>query len=132
MRQLSAIPPPSAKNGPCAAAEAAGVKFLARHLRLRTVVSMRAEQARAQRRDRKRCIALWYTELKRELACSVCGETHPACVQFHHADADSKELSIADAVRRGWGRARIVREIEKCVVLCANCHAKHHARENTA
>ena len=93
---------------------------------------MRAEHARVQRRARKRSIALWYTELKRELACSVCRENHPACIQFHHADASTKELSIADAVRRGWSRARIVREIEKCVVLCANCHAKHHAREKTS
>lgn len=78
---------------------------------------------------RQRAIAAWYAEFKARLACTVCGESHPACVQLHHSDAREKEMSICDAVRRGWGRARIAREIAKCEVLCANCHAKRHAAE---
>lgn len=38
-------------------------------------------------------------------------------------------MTVANAVRRGWSRARILGELTKCEVLCANCHAKHHARE---
>jgi hypothetical protein len=78
---------------------------------------------------RQTTLAAWYGELKTKLACIRCGESHPACIVFHHADAKVKELTISDAVRRGCSRARIEREIEKCEVLCANCHAKHHAQE---
>jgi hypothetical protein len=71
----------------------------------------------------------WFAELKVQLACSRCGEDHPACLQFHHRDPKAKDVSVANAVRRGWSRERILRELAKCDVLCANCHFKHHARE---
>lgn len=87
---------------------------------------------RAARQARRRAIVAWYAELKSRLVCARCGESHPACLQFHHPDAAGKEESVAEAVRRGWGRARILHELEKCEVLCANCHAKHHARERAS
>jgi hypothetical protein len=87
---------------------------------------------RAAKQARRRAIVAWYVELKSKLVCARCYESHPACLQFHHPDATEKESSVAEAVRRGWGRTRIRRELEKCEVLCANCHAKHHARERSA
>ena len=89
----------------------------------------RAAPDRAKRKARSRSIASWLRELKAKLVCERCGEDHPACIQFHHVDPTKKESSVADAVRRGWGKARILAEIARCEVLCANCHAKHHARE---
>ena len=76
-------------------------------------------------------LAAWFVELKRKLVCARCGEAHPGCLQFHHPDPKEKEISVSDAVRRGWSRERIITELQKCEVLCANCHAKHHAREET-
>jgi hypothetical protein len=69
---------------------------------------------------------VWFAELKDRFVCTRCGESHPACLQFHHEDPTTKELGLSDAIRRGWGRARILRELEKCKVLCANCHIRHH------
>ena len=89
-----------------------------------------AARRRKNRRARRRMLAKWFTELKSTLVCARCGEAHPACIQFHHADRSLKEMELSDAVRRGWGRDRILREIDKCEVLCANCHAKHHARSS--
>ena len=88
-----------------------------------------AAQSRSTKRVRKQELVAWYVELKALLVCTRCGESHPACIQFHHADAKQKEASVADAVRRGWSRNHVLREIQGCVVLCANCHAKHHAKE---
>lgn len=48
---------------------------------------------------------------------------------FHHRDPREKEITISEAMRRSFGRARILAEIAKCDVLCANCHVKLHARE---
>ncbi len=87
------------------------------------------EAPRIRRNDRRRRgeLASWYAELKSRLVCSNCGESHPACIQFHHDEPDTKDFTIADAMRQAYSRARILREIEKCTVFCANCHIKHHA-----
>jgi len=79
---------------------------------------------------RRRTLSLWLAELKRELQCRHCGFDHPGCLVFHHVDRSTKDIELANAIRRGWGRKRILAEMGKCVVLCANCHAKLHARED--
>lgn len=56
-------------------------------------------------------------------ACTICGYAQvPAALQFHHIDPDGKEFHIA---HRGHSRslARCRKEIRKCILLCANCHA---------
>ena len=76
-----------------------------------------------KRRDE---IIKWFQELKTTLACSKCDEAHPACLHFHHLDPSSKSLEISIAVVHGWSIDRLKKEIAKCSVLCANCHAKEH------
>ena len=76
------------------------------------------------RRNRQR-IREWYRDLKATLSCEKCGEDHPACIQFHHAD-DNKEACISEMVCNSVSIETIMKEIEKCKVLCANCHFKLH------
>ncbi len=56
--------------------------------------------------------------------CQRCG--YNKCLralQFHHVDSSSKEFGIADkGVTRAW--SKVVEELKKCVLLCANCHAE--------
>ena len=66
---------------------------------------------------------------KREHPCVMCGEPDPACLDFHHVD--NKVESIGNAVSRGWSVKRLTKEIDKCEVLCANCHRKLHANSRT-
>jgi hypothetical protein len=88
---------------------------------------------RKRNRERREAeLRAWFAELKSVLFCARCGENHPACLHFHHSDPAAKETTIADAVRRGFSRQRLLAEIAKCDVLCANCHLKHHARERRA
>lgn len=83
-----------------------------------------------ERRKRQQCeIKLWYTEYKKTLCCIVCGENHPACLQFHHRDGVEKSFNIGDMARRPTSKKRLINEIAKCDVLCVNCHAKLHWRE---
>ena len=89
------------------------------------------ERRRRTRLVRRQEITAWFVELKEQLACSRCRESHPAILQFHHLDPRVKEISITDAVRRGWSPKRILEEAHKCEVVCANCHAKHHAAERS-
>jgi len=70
----------------------------------------------------------WITDYKKTLECVRCGENHPATLTFHHKDRSEKSFEIANAIRFGVSLKRLVAEIEKCEVLCANCHAKEHWR----
>ena len=62
--------------------------------------------------------------------CMYCGEKHPACLDFHHRDRTTKEGHIGEF--RKFGLQRVLAEIAKCDVLCANCHRKHHRDERQA
>lgn len=59
--------------------------------------------------------------------CCVCGEQEKCCLDFHHIDPIEKDMEIARLYKYG-SLKRIMKEIEKCVVLCANCHRKVHAK----
>ena len=74
----------------------------------------------------------WITEYKAGLSCSVCGyskKTHPSfkvrALQFHHVN-DNKLSAVSNLVHRGFGKKTIMKEIKKCQVLCARCHAELH------
>lgn len=75
----------------------------------------------------------WLVLLKRGLKCGECGECHPACLDFHHEDPTEKDLEVASAISKGWSIKRLEAEVAKCIVLCSNCHRKHHyeARSTT-
>lgn len=68
----------------------------------------------------------WWPAFKASLFCTRCGENHPACLDFHHRDPVEKDFAVHQAIRRRWGQARVLAEIAKCDVLCANCHRKLH------
>lgn len=65
-------------------------------------------------------------DLKNTLVCIKCGENHPATLDFHHEDPSVKEFGISYAVSRGHSLKRIKEELNKCIVLCSNCHRKLH------
>ncbi len=70
----------------------------------------------------------WYKEYKSKLSCSECGFNNPKALQFHHTD-DNKEGNIGEMIHNGNSIDKVITEINKCVVLCANCHMVHHANE---
>jgi hypothetical protein len=59
--------------------------------------------------------------------CALCGYARsPAALQFHHEDPITKAFGISErGIPRGLGAA--LREAEKCVLLCATCHAEVEA-----
>lgn len=58
--------------------------------------------------------------------CARCPENHIACLDFHHKDPSTKDFKIAEAATKRYSKTKILREIEKCEILCANCHRKEH------
>lgn len=84
----------------------------------------RERQAGKKQRRRER-LRRWLHEYKAEsCACTHCGESDPACLDFHHVD--EKNYGIAEMITRGFSTDAIEAEIENCIVLCANCHRAEH------
>ncbi len=91
----------------------------------------RANKSRYRELIDKRIAELydWFRSFKKTLKCERCNEDDYACLDFHHLDPTTKERGICQIVNSGWCRERIQKEIDKCIILCSNCHRKLHARE---
>jgi transcription elongation factor Elf1 len=83
------------------------------------------EKEKERTKKRTEELKKWFKDYKKKFKCSSCGEDHPACLDFHHKKG--KEAGVTELVsRRNTSKERIKEEIEKCQVLCANCHRKRH------
>ncbi|MEN9390090.1 MAG: hypothetical protein RLZZ283_190 [Candidatus Parcubacteria bacterium] len=58
--------------------------------------------------------------------CQVCGYSRSIrALTFHHRDPSKKDFGLSDrGLTRSW--AKTLAEIDKCILLCANCHAEVH------
>lgn len=65
-----------------------------------------------------------YINKIKESGCSMCQEMDPCCLDFHHLNPKEKDLSLSRGVNNGWSIDRIQKEIDKCILVCANCHRK--------
>lgn len=79
-------------------------------------------QAVAKRRKKIREMAVEYKGGK----CNLCG--YDKCIQaleFHHINNDGKDFGIsAKGYTRSWQRVK--KELDKCILVCANCHRELH------
>ena len=60
--------------------------------------------------------------------CINCGESDPIVLEFDHRNRSDKIESVSVMMRNSSWK-RILSEIEKCDVLCANCHRRKSAAE---
>lgn len=61
----------------------------------------------------------------------MCGEDHQACIEFHHLNPAKKRFNISMAVISGrYSKGIILKELEKCIPVCANCHRKIEWEKN--
>jgi hypothetical protein len=47
-------------------------------------------------------------------------------LDYHHRDGEHKDMNVSKLISHGHGMDELRKEIEKCDVLCANCHRKEH------
>ena len=76
-------------------------------------------------RKRIREFDKWFSDYKRSLVCADCGmyfNIHPECCDFHHIE-DNKDNNIANIHTKG----AMIKELKKCIPLCANCHRIRHS-----
>lgn len=72
----------------------------------------------------------WLREYKESIPCTDCGLFFPYYVtQFDHVGSD-KKFNIGDQSTNS--RAVLLREIAKCELVCANCHAERTHQRRVA
>lgn len=87
----------------------------------------------------KKCTSYYKTENQREHkircvkykggCCEVCGyKKNVSALVFHHLDPNKKEFAIGTWRREGkWAETK--KELDKCKLVCCNCHAEIHYPE---
>lgn len=60
--------------------------------------------------------------------CMHCGyHKCNSAMEFHHKDPKQKDFGFSvDGHTRGWEIVKL--ELDKCILLCANCHREEHER----
>ncbi len=82
----------------------------------------RAKRRAKVRADRQNYVA-WLDALKEGRPCADCGRTYPPYVmEWHHLPGTEKKLVLGDVRGSSHGKKRILAEIAKCELVCANCH----------
>lgn len=105
--------------------------------RYRNIEKSREGERRSYRKHREKRLALkrklisekkqFISRIKSERGCQQCGIKDSRVLDFHHRDPSEKVECLGRSVVRSY--ETILKEIEKCDVLCANCHRILHAEE---
>lgn len=78
---------------------------------------------RCQRRKKQTIVDLFGGE------CCICGYNKClSALEFHHLEKNEKEEEPAYIIMR-WSFKRSKKELEKCILVCSNCHREIHAEE---
>lgn len=100
------------------------------------MTAMDLTERRRRRRNAKTYRSLKKRRLRRkaELVAAAGGQcvdcryaTCLAALEFHHCDATTKEFGVGNF---SGSFERLLAEVAKCDLLCANCHRQHHALED--
>ena len=67
----------------------------------------------------------WMDTLKNR-PCTDCEKQYPSPVMDWDHVHGEKEFSLGDSLANNIGRERILAEIEKCELVCSNCHRLRH------
>jgi predicted metal-binding protein len=84
-------------------------------------------EAKQERRNKRRQFI--YEEKLKRGGCSHCRITHPAVLEWHHLDPNIKEKDVSKLAVSFHTKEQLLEEMDKCEVLCANCHRILHWEE---
>ena len=84
-----------------------------------------------QKERRKKISEDFLSRYKIGKSCAFCGyNEHPEILQFHHKDRKQKSFTIARKTFSSKSLPLIEAEMNKCLLLCSNCHDWLHYKEN--
>ena len=68
----------------------------------------------------------YLNQQKLKVGCLICGfKSYSSALDFHILDPSAKEEDTTTFVR--WSQEKLKEEMERYVVLCANCHRGVHS-----
>lgn len=77
--------------------------------------------------ERKLGYAETLEEVFGEIKCSVCGyDKHKGVIDCHHLDPSKKDFEVTTFRTSRRDKNLVIKELKKCVLLCANCHREVH------
>jgi 5-methylcytosine-specific restriction endonuclease McrA len=87
------------------------------------------ERVNEAARDRLRARGAFLRDYKAERGCKDCGEKDPVVLELDHIDPATKDRYMNKYGRtavawRSMGLEKLKAELEKCEVVCANCHRR--------
>lgn len=59
--------------------------------------------------------------------CTDCGESDPVVLEFDHKK--DKEYNVSELIFTGCSTEKLQKEIDKCEVVCSNCHKRRTAKQ---
>lgn len=84
------------------------------------------EKVRRKRRINQR---RFFENYKAKKGCADCGTKDARVLDFHHTNKEDKSYTIGEEIGKGKSNSTLMLEVEKCIVLCANCHRIRHYKE---
>ena len=93
---------------------------------------IRREKKRASRRAAQRSLVIRNKQLLEDIkainVCQDCGGKFDPCVyEFHHEVKGNYQMSQVNL-----STSTLLKELENCVILCANCHKMRHKFNKSA
>lgn len=71
----------------------------------------------------------WIVEHKQNNPCQICGEDRWWVLEHHHIDPTTKSFSLSGGAGAKRSIKAIQQEIDKCIVICSNCHRDLHYKQ---
>jgi len=82
------------------------------------------------KKPRKADLKQFVLDIKKNSICERCSFSDYRALQFHHLIAEDKYDAISNMVANGYGKEKLLDEIKKCAILCANCHQIEHFNQD--
>jgi 5-methylcytosine-specific restriction endonuclease McrA len=88
-------------------------------------IKYRKRQLAAIQRNR-----LYVWNYLQDKCCLTCGEDDPIVLEFDHRNRRQKDATISMAIKhRKFSIERLQHELDKCDILCANCHRRKTSKQ---
>ena len=95
---------------------------------IKTPIKKRKKRTVRKRIHLKKDILEWIKEIK-SAPCTDCKKKYPYYVMdFDHIGPTRKRMNVSTMVGKGYDKEPIQKEIDKCELVCSNCHRERTYR----